>query len=254
MKLTRSQCRQLQAEHPVGNPFGGPAYGERRDIIGDILGTNQQADAATQAANIQAGASAEGIAEQRRQFDKVVELMTPFVTAGTAVVPDLKKFADVGGLALDQQRALTGLDGPEAQQAAIASLSASPEMTALTQQGENAILQNASATGGLRGGNVQSALAKFRPQLLAQLINQQYGRLGGLTSLGQTTTQNIATMGQAAAAGQAAQGLQSASNIGNLLAQSGAAQAGGVIAAGNQQANTMGSLLKIGGTIGSLFF
>lgn len=229
MKLTRSQCRQLQSEHPVGNPFGGPAYGERRDIVGDILGTSGQADAATQAAQIQAGASAEGIAETRRQFDKLVELMTPFVTTGVS--------------ALEQQKAITGLSGTSAQQAAISAIENSPQMQALVQQGENAILQNASATGGLRGGNVQAALAKFRPNVLNALIEQQYGRLGGLTS-----------MGQASAAGQAAAGQSSASSIANLLAQSAAAQAGGTIAAGNQQANTMGSLLNIAGAIGGFFF
>jgi hypothetical protein len=228
MKLTRSQCRALQAEHPIGNPYGGPAYGEKRDIIGDILGTSDQASAATQAAQIQAGASTEGIAEQRRQFDRIVELMTPFVTAGTG--------------ALAGQKALIGLSGPEAQQQAISGIETSPIMQAMTARGENAILQNASATGGLRGGNTQAALAQFRPQILSSLIEQQYGRLGGLSQLG-----------QAAAAGQAAQGMATGSNIANLLAQSGAAQAGGVIAAGNQQANTMGSLLKIGGTIAGFF-
>lgn len=228
MKLTRSQCKQLQTEYPVGNPYGGPAYGERRDFVGDILGTNQQAEAATQAANIQAGASAEGIAEQNRQFDKIVELMAPFVTAGTG--------------ALTQQQALVGLSGPEAQQTAVSTLESSPQMRALVQQGENAILQNASATGGLRGGNVQAALAKFRPNILSALIEQQYGRLGGLTSLG-----------QASAAGQAAAWQATGANVASLLQQAGAAQAGGTIAAGNQQANTFGSLLKIGGMVAGAF-
>lgn len=228
MRLTRSQCRQLQSEHPVGNPFGGPAYGERRDIIGDILGTNDQAEAATDAASIQAQASEAGIAEQRRQFDKIVELMAPFVTAGTG--------------ALSGQQALAGLSGTAAQKSAISAIESSPQMRALVQQGENAILQNASATGGLRGGNTQAALAKFRPNILNALIEQQYGRLGGLTSLG-----------QASAAGQAAAGQQTGTNIANLLAQQAAAKAGGVIAAGNQQANTMGSLLNIGGLLSGIF-
>lgn len=228
MKLTRSQCKQLQTEYPVGNPYGGPAYGEKRDFVGDILGTNQQAEAATSAAGIQAAASEAGIAEQKRQFDKIVELMAPFVTAGTG--------------ALTQQQALVGLGGPEAQQTAVSALESSPQMRALVQQGENAILQNASATGGLRGGNVQAALAKFRPNILNALIEQQYGRLGGLTSLG-----------QASAAGQAAAGQATGANVASLLQQAGAAQAGGAIAAGNQQANTFSSLLNIGGLLAGIF-
>jgi hypothetical protein len=117
----------------------------------------------------------------------------------------------------------------------MAGFEQSPLFQALTQQGENAILQNASATGGLRGGNVQAALSQFRPQALNALIEQQYGRLGGLSELG-----------QASAAGQAASGMESASNIGNLLANQGAAIAGGQMAKGGVARQAFGDLLSIG--------
>jgi hypothetical protein len=215
--------------------------------FGGITGAKQQAEAAGQAAATQAAASAAGIAEQQRQFNKMVELMSPYVTAGANALPGLDPYAKAGAPALAQQRALAGLDGPEAQQAAIRMIEASPEMAAYTQQGENAILQNASATGGLRGGNTQGALAQFRPELLAQLIDRQYSRLGGLTALGQGTTQNLTTLGQASAAGQAAQGLQSGANIANLLGQQGAATAGGQLAQGSVVGNTFGTLANLGG-------
>src|SRR3990167_4363739 len=96
----------------------------------------------------------------------------------------------------------------------------------LVQQGENAMLQNASA----RGGNLQAAMGQFRPQILSQLIDQQYGRLGGMAQLG-----------QASAAGQAAQGMQLGQNVAGLLGQQGQAQAGGYLtqrAADSQVANT----------------
>lgn len=166
-----------------------------------------QADAAKSAASTQAGASAAGIEEQRRQFEAVQKLLAPYVQAGTQ--------------GLSGQQALLGLAGPEAEQAAIQRLQGGETFKALTEQGENAILQRASATGGLRGGNIQAALAQFRPQLLAGLIEQQYGRLGGLSTLGQN-----------AAAGVGTAGMTTGSNIGNLLAQQGAAQAGGQLAAG----------------------
>jgi hypothetical protein len=73
-----------------------------------------------------------------------------------------------------------------------------------------------------RGGNVQGALAKFRPEVLSSLINQQYQRLGGLTSLG-----------QASAAGQAAGGMGLASNISNLYGQQGNALAAGALQRGD---------------------
>jgi hypothetical protein len=55
--------------------------------------------------------------------------------------------------------------------------------------------QTPRATGGLRGGNVQAALGQFQPQLLAQLIDQQYSRLGGLTSIGQNAAAGVGNAG-----------------------------------------------------------
>jgi len=194
------------------------------DTIGGITGAKQAGKAAEAAGRTQAAAAEKGIEEQRRQFDALIELMSPYVTGGQD--------------AFAQQQALIGLQGPEAQQQAIGGFEQSPIFQALTRQGEEAILQQASATGGLRGGNVQAALSQFRPQVLNALIEQQYGRLGGLSSLG-----------QASAAGQAAQGMTSASNIANLLANQGAAIAGGQVARGNVARQAFGDALQIGKTI-----
>lgn len=194
------------------------------DVVGGITGAKQAGQAAEAGARTQAAAAEKGIEEQRRQFDALVQLMSPYVEAGTG--------------AMGQQQALIGLQGAEAQKQAIAGFEQSPLFQSMTQQGENAILQNASATGGLRGGNVQAALAQFRPQALNALIEQQYGRLGDLTSLG-----------QASAAGQAASGMTSASNIGNLLANQGAAIAGGQVARGNVTRQAFSDGLNIAKTI-----
>jgi hypothetical protein len=166
-----------------------------------------QADAAKSAASTQAGAAQGGIEEQRRQFDAVQKLLQPYTEAGPG--------------ALEQQQAFLGLRGPEAERAAIERISGGETYKALAQQGEEALLQRASATGGLRGGNIQAALGQFRPQLLSSLIEQQYGRLGGMTSLGQQSAAGVGTAG-----------LQTGVNVSNLLGQQGAAQAGAEIAQG----------------------
>jgi hypothetical protein len=163
-----------------------------------------QASAAGEAAGIQAGAAQAGIEEQRRQFDAMRELLKPYTEAG---VP-----------ALQQQQAFLGLQGPEAERAAIERIRSGETFQALAGQGEEALLQRASATGGLRGGNIQGALAQFRPQLLSSLIDQQYGRLGGLTTMGERSSTNLGTAG-----------ITSGTNISNLLAQEGQARSGGVI-------------------------
>jgi hypothetical protein len=176
-------------------------------VAGSIYSADQQSGAAEDAANAQSAASAAGIAEQRRQFDAVQKLLSPYATAGN--------------VAIDRQQQLLGIYGNDAQQQAIDALKKSPQFTSLLAQGENSILQNASATGGLRGGNTQAALAQFSPQLLAQVINDQYSKLGGLTSIGQN-----------AAAGVGNAGMQTGSAVSALLQQQGAAQAGNALAQG----------------------
>lgn len=185
------------------------------------------AKASKNAANTQAGASQAGIDEQRRQFEQIQTLLQPYVTAGTTNLPGLQPFAAAGAPALAQQQAFLGLGGPQAQSEAVAGVENSPLFRALTRQGEDAILQNASATGGIRGGNVQGALAQFRPQMLQALIDQQYQRLGGMTALGANTTGNLVSIGQNAAAGTGNAGTNAANNISELLAEQGAARAGG---------------------------
>ena len=185
-----------------------------------LISAKIQGDAAEDAATTQSTAAQSGIDETKRQFDAMQKLLDPYVQAGNK--------------SLTAQQDLAGLNGPEAQADAMQGISSSPEMMALTQQGENAMLQQGAATGGLRGGNVQGALAQFRPQMLSSLINQQYGRLGGLTQIG-----------QASAAGVGAAGMQSGAQIADLLGQQGAAVAGGQIAGGQAAAapfNQMGQL------------
>lgn len=182
-------------------------------LVTGHMASEAQADAA---ADVRAGGEA-GIAEQRRQFDALAEMLAPYREGGAE--------------ALNAQRALLGLAGPEEQQAAIAALEESPMFTAGIQQGEEAILQNAAATGGLRGGNVQRALAQFRPQVLADVIQRQFSNLGGITQLGQSSAAMTGTAG-----------MQAGTNISNIY---------GDIAA-NQAASRLGRAETAGSTLGNL--
>lgn len=196
-------------------------------VITGYMGSEAQSEAASTAAGAQTAASEAGIAEQRRQFDAVQALLKPYIEAGTG--------------ALGAQQNLLGLGGAAKQQESISALEQSPQFQMLQQQGENALLQQASATGGLRGGNIQAALAQFRPQLLSQLIESQYGKLSGLTGIG-----------QASAAGQAAAAQQQGSDIASLLGQQGAAQAGAALASGQGQAQAWGNVGQAIGSVATL--
>ena len=191
-----------------------------------VVGGAIQSRSARRASETQAASADAGIQEQRRQFDAVQELLRPYV--------------ETGETALSQQAALIGVGGPEAQRSAIQAIEQGPEFQALTRQGEEAILQQAAATGGLRGGNTQAALAQFRPQILSGLIEQQYNRLGGLAQAGQSSAARVGTAG-----------MQTGTNISNLLQQQGAARAGGALASGQAWGNVLGGISQYGGMIAS---
>lgn len=199
-----------------------------------IYGSNKASAAAKRAAGVQAESQRKAIDEQRSQFDAIQALLKPYVEAGN---PNLTQpYVQAGPGALQGMQSLAGLRGGAEQRAAIQGIEKGAQFQELARQGEQGILQNASATGGLRGGNVQAALGQFRPQLLNQLIEAQYGKLAGLTSLGSASAQNLLGVGQASAAGTAAAGQASAQNIGNLLVGQGAAQAAGIVGQANAQA------------------
>lgn len=172
-----------------------------------IYGANKQADAAQAAAGAQSEAANAGIAENRRQFDALQKLLSPYVQAGNQ--------------GLQGQMDLNGMNGGEAQGKAIDALQRGSGYQRTIQTGQSAILSNGSATGGLRGGNIQGALAGFSADALNNEINNQYNRLGQMTTLGQNS-----------AAGVGAAGMQSANQIAGLYGQQGAAQAGGYLAQG----------------------
>jgi len=194
-----------------------------------LIGSSMQADAASEAAGIQAGASDAAMQEQRRQFDALQTLLKPYVDVGVPALEGLKAYGQAGPEAFRQQQALTGLLGPEEQSKAISQIEQGGGFQASVQAGEEALLQRASATGGLRGGNIQAALSQFRPQMLQQEIERQYGRLGGFSDIGRETQANLLKIGQSSAAGVGAQGVETGTNISNLLAQQGAARASGAL-------------------------
>lgn len=196
-------------------------------VVGGVLSSRSQKSAAKSASQAQQAGDAAAIAEQRRQFDAVQQLLAPYIQSGNT--------------ALTAQQQLIGLAGPEAQQQAITALEQGPEFNSLVRNGEDAIRQSASATGGLRGGNIQEALAKFRPEVLAGLINQQYGRLGQMVGVGQSS-----------AVGQANAGQQMGNNVSQLLSQQGASEAGYQLARGQATADLWGNIAGSVGLAGGL--
>lgn len=202
----------------------GALLGAGASIIGGVLGNRSQKKAAQSANQSQEGMSREAIAEQQRQFDQLQALLKPYVSAGTG--------------ALTGQQDLLGLNGQKAQQGAITNIENSPFFKSQYQQAENALLQNAAATGGLRGGNFQEALADNRSNMLYNNVQGQLQNYG-----------NLVTGGQNAAAGVGTAGQNMANQVGQQLNSIGASQAGYALAKGQANQNMWGNILGGAGAL-----
>jgi len=187
-------------------------------IFGAVIGGSQNAKAVKKASAAQQAGIQQAIDEQRRQFD---------LTRG-----DFQPYQQAGASGLGQLGDILGINGPEKQQAALGMIQGSPMLAGLIRNGEEAVLQNASATGGLRGGNTQRGLADFRADAFNQVLQQQIGHLGGLAGMGMGSSEAVGNFGQNAA-----------NQIGSGLTSIGNSRAGSVL--GQQQAwNNMSSQIQ----------
>lgn len=192
-------------------------------VGGAYLSGQEKADAAEKAAGAQQNAYEQGMISNRNGLKDIKSTMSPWIQLGT--------------LAMDRQKQLLGLGTQEQEQQRINEIQNSPQFNAMFQQGENAILQNASATGGLRGGNIQAALAMFRPSVLSNIINQRLAQYGALSNQGQQ------------ASGLISQAIQNSTNNDINAAQGiGAAQAGAFAAQGAANAAPFGAISDLGST------
>lgn len=132
----------------------------------------------------------------------------------------------------DSQR--TGaVSAQDAQRNAISAIENGAQFGQLVKQGEYGLMANAAATGGLRGGDTQAAMAQFRPQMLQALIDKQLAQYGGLAANGQ----NAAAMTGTAAQNAGAQ-------VNAALGDKGSAQAGAYLAGGQAWANAGSGILN----------
>lgn len=188
--------------------------------ITNIFGANKSADtqkrAISRAAGYQVNSAQQGIDGTNQMYQSFQDMLNPYIQGGENAFSSLQD--------------LIGLGGQNAQQNAISGIQDSPMFQGLQQQGENSLLQNASATGGLRGGNTQGALAQFSPQLLNQMINQRYSQYSDIASQG---------VGAANTLGSA--GLNTAGNLSNLYNLQGSARAGREVGRSSVDANRIGS-------------
>lgn len=104
--LSRAQTRAMSIDHPIGDPFGGAAYGELRDPVtaaisagGSILGSLVGGAASKSAANTQADAAQQGIEAQTQAKNDQIAALTAsldkqLAATGGAMTPELQNAYD----------------------------------------------------------------------------------------------------------------------------------------------------------------
>lgn len=170
--------------------------------------------AAKSAGDTQAGATREATAEQRRQFERQVELQEPFRKVGVNALPELVAASKYEPFTMEKYQA-------------------DPGYGFRLREGMKALERSAAARGGLLSGATLRGVQEYGQDLASQEYTNAFNRyqaeraarlnpLQSLTGMGQTTAANVATQ-----AGQLGQ------NIGSNLIQGGAARASGYMGMAN---------------------
>lgn len=119
----------------------------------------------------------------------------PIQQAREGMQSGLGGFLTQGQGASQQQAALSGALGPQAQAQAFQQFESSPGQQFLQERGERAVLRNAAATGGLGGGNVLKALSDYGQGMALQDLENQFARLGQVANRGANVGQTMAGVG-----------------------------------------------------------
>lgn len=197
------------------------AWGFVAGAAGSIIGATITSGAASDAASTQAQSTADGIAEQRRQYDLTRSDFAPWRQAG--------------------QNALTSLTGEINKPTTSADVMQDPGYQFGLQQGQQALDRKASASGGRVSGASLKAASGFASGQATAGYNAAYqrredrlNRLAALANIGQTAT------GSSAAAGA-----NMSNNVSNLIASQGDASAAARMAQGNIWGNTANSIASL---------
>ncbi len=182
-------------------------------VIGGIASSN--------AAREQSKAADRATAEQRRQFERQVELQEPFRQAGVNALPELIEASRYTPFSMDQ-------------------FQQDPGYAFRMREGLKALDRSAAARGGLLGGNQLRGVTQFGQDLASQEYTNAFNRYQSERAARLNPLQSLAGMGQSNAATMA----QQAGQFGQNMAEN-------QIARGNIRASSyMGAANALTGGIG----
>lgn len=139
-------------------------------FIGGLFGGGSQKKASQRATDAIVGALNRGIDTQNAFNQQVRQDYLPYTQTGAKAITG---YGD-----------LIGLNGNDAAQVGIDALKNGALYNSLYNNGQEALLQNAAATGGLRGGNTQRASLDFGADVLANVYQNQLANLNNVANLG----------------------------------------------------------------------
>lgn len=209
-----------------------PFFALAADTIGSAVVGGIASNVATNAQS-HAAETAQGI--QEANLASVTQQEQPFITAGTNALAALQSGLGIGG------SNATGVGSLNAPFTA-AQYQQSPGYQFQLQQGEQALLDQRSAIGGVSGGNTLKALTQYGQGLAntdyQQAYNnyvaqqqQQYNMLSGLSNQGLSATNALAGVSTG-----------TANNVAGLQTQIGNAQAAGVAGTSNAVTGALNNL------------
>lgn len=171
-----------------------------------------------------------GGSQQRADYSQINANRNMAMQQGNQGIASVQGYNQQGQQANQQQAALSGALGQQAQQQAYSNFASSPGQQWLQDQALRGVTRNAAAIGGLGGGNVMQALQRQAMGMAQQDYQNQFNNLGAVGDRGMQAAQlqnalyqsnaNAAT--SAGAQGAGIQGSVIGANAGRDAAQIGA--------------------------------
>lgn len=206
--------------------------------MGSLSGSSASR-AARRGAEAQMYATSRAIREQRSARAESADLFSPYMEAGSEVLPELQDIAgqelqglpsvlpgDIGQDSLFQALKQQAISGIESSAAARGKLLSGTTPQAIAERVQNLALA--------RAGDIQQQNVMARQQLMGEQ-QQRFGQLF-----------NVAGLGQASAAGQAANVMGTAQNIANLYGEQGNIAAATRMASAQARAQGQQNLMRLG--------
>lgn len=183
------------------------------------------ADAASSAADTQAGAADRAAQLQKEQFDRQVELQAPFREAGVRALPELEAASRYTPFGMDQ-------------------FQQDPGYAFRLSEGQKALDRQAAARGGLISGGALKAAQRYGQEMGSQEYTNAFNRYQTERNARLNPLQSLAGVGQTSTNALGVAGQNYATGAGEAIGQAGQARASGYVGGANALSQSLGSYMN----------